>query len=371
MHTRGEEDYPTSVAGVEPIVARLRAAGCVFAEDEARLLLAEARTPDELDALVTRRVAGEPLEYVLGWAEFAGLRIAVEPGVFVPRRRTEFLVAQARAQTKPHAIVVDLCCGSGALGAALAAGQPDIELYAADLDPAAVRCARRNITGEVSRVTCSTRCPPTSWADIDVLLANAPYVPTDAVALMPPEAREHEARTALDGGSRRARRAPPGRRRGPALARPARHRVRRDQRAAGAAAQRGDARRRPHRRRSSRTATAPPSSRARINQTTVDLNRTAVLPSPGMWAMVVKEFRELVRDRRTMAMLIALPLILLIVFGYAANFSVSTIETELFGPQAQQLSAQVPQPVPRHADRPGRHPRPKPSTTCATTAPTS
>jgi release factor glutamine methyltransferase len=200
VRTRGKEDEPTSVAGVEPIVARLRDAGCVFAEDEARLLVAEASSPDELEALVTRRVAGEPLEYVLGWAEFAGLRIAVEPGVFVPRRRTEFLVAQACAETKPHAIVVDLCCGSGALGAALAAGQPDIELYAADLDPAAVGCARRNITGEVYQGDLFDALPAHLQGRIDVLLANAPYVPTDAVALMPPEAREHEARTALDGG---------------------------------------------------------------------------------------------------------------------------------------------------------------------------
>ena len=194
-------DGRTSVAGVDSIVAQLRAAGCVFAEDEARLLSAEAPTPAELDALVARRVAGEPLEYVLGWAEFAGLRVAVEPGVFVPRRRTEFLVAQAVTLTKPHAVVVDLCCGSGALGAAVQAARPTIELYAADLDPAAVRCARRNITGEVYQGDLFAALPGHLAGRIDVLLANAPYVPTDAVALLPPEARDHEARTALDGGA--------------------------------------------------------------------------------------------------------------------------------------------------------------------------
>jgi release factor glutamine methyltransferase len=68
------------------IVSRLRAAGCVFAEDEARLLMSTARTPAELDAMVGQRVAGMPLEHVLGWAEFCGLRITVAPGVFVPRR---------------------------------------------------------------------------------------------------------------------------------------------------------------------------------------------------------------------------------------------------------------------------------------------
>ncbi|HZZ95740.1 MAG TPA: putative protein N(5)-glutamine methyltransferase [Jatrophihabitantaceae bacterium] len=185
---------------MDAIVDRLRAAGCVFAEHEARLLIAEARTVAERERLVDRRVAGEPLEYVLGWAEFAGLRIALEPGVFVPRRRTEFLVAQAAKATKPHAVVVDLCCGSGALGAALAAAQPGIELHAADLDPVAVRCARRNIAGAVYEGDLFDALPQALKGHVDVLLANAPYVPTDAVALMPPEAREHEARAALDGG---------------------------------------------------------------------------------------------------------------------------------------------------------------------------
>ena len=128
-------------------MARLRAAGCVFAEDEARLLIATARTPDELAAMVERRAAGLPLEQVLGWAEFCGLRIAVDPGVFVPRRRTEFLVQQRRGLARPGAIVVDLCCGAGAIGAALAAAMDRAEVHAADIDPAAVACARRNVPG--------------------------------------------------------------------------------------------------------------------------------------------------------------------------------------------------------------------------------
>src|SRR3954452_18317159 len=82
---------------VSTVVDRLRGAGCVFAEAEAELLMAAARSPEELAALVERRVAGLPLEQVLGWAEFCGLRIAVDPGVFVPRRRTEFLVKQGGA----------------------------------------------------------------------------------------------------------------------------------------------------------------------------------------------------------------------------------------------------------------------------------
>src|SRR5664280_297407 len=95
------------------IVTRLRAAGCVFAEDEARLLISAARTPADLAAMVDRRAAGLPLEHVLGWAEFCGLRIAADPGVFVPRRRTEFLVRQAAALARSPLRVVRLRCGRG------------------------------------------------------------------------------------------------------------------------------------------------------------------------------------------------------------------------------------------------------------------
>jgi release factor glutamine methyltransferase len=185
------------------ITARLRAAGCVFAEEEAELLVAGAASPAELDEMVGRRVAGEPLEQVLGWAEFCGLRIAVEPGVFVPRRRTEFLARQAAALARPGAVVLDLCCGSGALAAAVAAAVPGVELHAADFEPAAVRCARRNLAdtgGRVYEGDLFAPLPPGLRGRIDVLVANVPYVPSGEVALMPPEAREHEPRQALDGG---------------------------------------------------------------------------------------------------------------------------------------------------------------------------
>jgi release factor glutamine methyltransferase len=188
---------------VSDLVSRLRAAGCVFAEDEAHLLLA-ARTPAELAALLERRVAGEPLEHVIGWAELAGLRIAVDPGVFVPRRRTEMLVREGAALAAPGAVVVDLCCGSGAVGAALAAAVPGVDLHAADVDPAAVACARRNVAAAGGRVYAGDLDAPLPAAlrgRVDLLVVNAPYVPTEAVALMPPEARLHEPKVALDGGA--------------------------------------------------------------------------------------------------------------------------------------------------------------------------
>jgi release factor glutamine methyltransferase len=186
------------VVSMDTVVATLRAAGCVFAEDEARLLLEAARTPAELAAMVEGRVAGRPLEHVVGWAEFCGLRIAVEPGVFVPRRRTEFLAAQAAALARPGALVVDLCCGSGAIGAALGA----VELHAVDVDPAAVRCARRNLpAARVYEGDLYAPLPATLRGRVEVLVANVPYVPSGEVGLLPAEARLHEHRAALDGGA--------------------------------------------------------------------------------------------------------------------------------------------------------------------------
>ena len=184
------------------LTSRLRAAGCVFAEDEAALLIAEASSAADLERLVGQRVSGRPLEQVLGWSEFCGLRIVVEPGVFVPRRRTEFLVDQAAALAGPHPVVVDLCCGSGAVGAALVDRLDDVELWASDIDPAAVRCARRNLPHRsVYEGDLYSALPTALAGHIDLLVVNAPYVPTDAIRLMPPEARDYEPAVALDGGS--------------------------------------------------------------------------------------------------------------------------------------------------------------------------
>jgi release factor glutamine methyltransferase len=185
------------------VVARLRAGGCVFAEEEAELLADAAGSPAALDALVARRVAGEPLEQVVGWAEFRGRRILVDPFVFVPRRRSEFLVSVAVSLAVPGASVVDLCCGTGALGLAVADALGAGELHAADLDPAAVACARRNVEPAGGRVYAGdlfAALPGSLRGRVNVLICNAPYVPSAEVEFLPAEAREHEALVALDGG---------------------------------------------------------------------------------------------------------------------------------------------------------------------------
>ncbi|AOR37099.1 methylase [Streptomyces fodineus] len=204
---------------MEPVVARLRAAGCVFAEEEAELILdaagrstgpgsGEERAADVevlVDRMVARRCAGEPLEHVVGWAAFCGLRIAVTPGVFVPRRRTEFLVAQAMRVGRDAALIVDLCCGAAPLATALAVRLPRAEIHAADIDPVQTASARRNLElfanrAHVHEGDLYAALPQALRGRVDLLVANAPYVPVDALATLPAEAREHEPVHSLAGG---------------------------------------------------------------------------------------------------------------------------------------------------------------------------
>jgi release factor glutamine methyltransferase len=190
------------VLDADSVIAQLRAAGCVFAEDEARLLRTAAHSDAELDAMIAQRVSGIPLEQILGWAEFCGLRIVVAPGVFVPRGRSEFLVETALELLRPNAIVVDVCCGTGALGAAISARGSVGQLHAIDIDPVAIECARRNLAAaSVYEGHLFDPLPNGLRNRVDLVVANAPYVPSDAIALMPSEARDYEHRVALDGGA--------------------------------------------------------------------------------------------------------------------------------------------------------------------------
>ncbi|MGW9541911.1 methyltransferase [Streptomyces anthocyanicus] len=217
---------------LDDLTARLRAAGCVFAEDEAALLAERADDAAHLEALVARRVSGEPLEHVLGYVDFHGLRAAVDPGVFVPRQRTTLLVDEAvalgRRAGRPawlsdggpgscpggrpeggpdgRTVVVDLCCGAGALGLATAVslgGDETVALHASDVDPAAVACAARNVAavgGTAYEGDLFDPLPAGLRGRVDLLLANVPYVPSGEIPLLPREARDHEAHVALDGG---------------------------------------------------------------------------------------------------------------------------------------------------------------------------
>lgn len=185
------------------LVLRLRAAGCVFAEEEAALLVETARSAAQLATFTDRRIAGEPLEQVLGWVDFDGLRLRLRAGVFVPRQRTTFLVQTAADLAPDSAAVADVCCGVGAVAAALAARRPDLDLFAADIDPVAVTAARENLPAAVG-TGCGDLLDavPAGWrGQVEMVMANTPYVPSAAISGLPPEAREHEPLATLDGGA--------------------------------------------------------------------------------------------------------------------------------------------------------------------------
>jgi release factor glutamine methyltransferase len=172
-------------------VERLRAAGSVFAEDEARLLGGN-------EELIARRIAGERLEHVLGWVEFAGLRLEVDPGVFIPRPQTEALAEQSAA-LRP-AVALDLFAGCGAIACVVKARNPGARVVAAELDVVALACARRNAARfgvEIVAADVDDGVPVELEGRVDVLTANVPYVPTRELPYVP---HDGEPAAALDGG---------------------------------------------------------------------------------------------------------------------------------------------------------------------------
>jgi release factor glutamine methyltransferase len=187
---------------MDELVARLRAAGCVFAEDEAAILRTAAADGGHLESLVRDRVSGTPLEYVVGWADFAGIRVPVEPGVFVPRPRSELLVDVVAGVVEAEDLLLDLCCGTGAIAAAVAA-RVDVRVVAADSHPLAIANARRTLApvgGLVVESNLFDAVPATLKGEFAVIAVVAPYVPSAAIELLPREARDYEPRSALDGG---------------------------------------------------------------------------------------------------------------------------------------------------------------------------
>jgi release factor glutamine methyltransferase len=176
----------------DDVVERLRAGGSVFAEDEARLLGGD-------EEMIARRIAGERLEHILGRVEFCGLRLEVDPGVFIPRPQTEALAEQAAA-LRP-AVALDLFAGCGAIACVVKARNPAARVVAAELDPAALACARRNgerFSVEVVAADVDDGVPSELEGRVDVLTANVPYVPTAELRYVP---HDGEPESALDGGA--------------------------------------------------------------------------------------------------------------------------------------------------------------------------
>lgn len=181
------------------VVDALRRAGCVAAAEEAEELIACAPDRGQLTALLGRRVSGEPLAWVTGRAVFCGLSLRVRPGVYVPRWQSEPLAERAARRLPAGGRGLDLCTGSGALAAVMAARVPTATVMAVDVSPVAVACARAN--GVDARVGDLDEPVPPSWAGlVDVLSAVPPYVPSGALGRLPRDSIDHEPRMALDGG---------------------------------------------------------------------------------------------------------------------------------------------------------------------------
>jgi release factor glutamine methyltransferase len=179
----------------------LAAAGCIAAAEEAAELIEAADgDSDVLADLVTRRSAGEPLAWLTGGVTFCGLRIAVDPGVYVPRWQTEPMARRAATLLPAAGVAVDLCTGAGAIARVLAAAEPAARVVATDLDDIAVACARRNGV-EVFAGYLDDPLSPELEHRVDVLTAVVPYVPTGSLRLLPRDVQAFEPRLALDGGT--------------------------------------------------------------------------------------------------------------------------------------------------------------------------
>ena len=164
-------------------------------------MLLEAAGGDaaRLDAMVRRRSTGEPVEWIVGWAPFWGLRVGMCAGVYVPRAQTEGLARRATALLPPMGIAIDLATGSGAVAMVLRASSPGARVVATESDPIAAACARANGI-DVYEGDLDGPLPADLEGRVDVLTANVPYVPTAMIDLLPRDVREHEPRAALDGG---------------------------------------------------------------------------------------------------------------------------------------------------------------------------
>jgi release factor glutamine methyltransferase len=183
------------------VAERLAQAGCVAPVEEAHeLLSAAAGDPARLAALVERRCSGVPLAWVTGSILFGGVSVLVHEGVYEPRLQTEALVARAIELLPVRGgVAADLCTGSGAVAAALAAARPGARVVATDIDALACRCAAANGV-EVYQGDLAAPLPAELQGNVDVVIAVVPYVPTEELPFLPRDVRHYEPEAALDGG---------------------------------------------------------------------------------------------------------------------------------------------------------------------------
>jgi release factor glutamine methyltransferase len=193
------------------LVAVLSKAGFVAPEEEADELLSAAAGAAEdadagedadaalLDALLARRLTGEPLEWIVGHMSFCDIDVRVDHGVYVPRRHSEALARLAAAHLRADGTAIDLCTGTGAIAKVLTTAHPRARVLASDLDAQAIACARSNGV-EAFEGDLFTPLPVGLEAGVDVIVGVVPYVPTPALSLLHHDALAFESRLAYDGG---------------------------------------------------------------------------------------------------------------------------------------------------------------------------
>jgi release factor glutamine methyltransferase len=172
----------------------------VHAEDEAAAIWSTFSTPADRAGAVASRAGGMPLEQVVGWAEFGPVRVALAPGVFVPRRRAEAILDPAVAARPDARVVVDLGCGAGALAASLAVLLPDAKVHGVELDAGAAACARRTGGFTVHEGSWWSGLPDALRGRVDLAVAYLPHVPTDRLDGIHSDFRRNEPTLAVDGG---------------------------------------------------------------------------------------------------------------------------------------------------------------------------
>jgi release factor glutamine methyltransferase len=154
---------------------------------------------ERLERLVARRVTGEPLAWLTGSVIFAGHRVVVHDGVYVPRWQTESLVRRAVQLLPPDGLAADLCTGSGAVALSLGRARPGARVVATDIDRLACRCAAAN-GAEVYTGHLAEPLPGELRGHFDVVVAVVPYVPSEELVFLPRDVQEYEPLHALDGG---------------------------------------------------------------------------------------------------------------------------------------------------------------------------
>ena len=202
-------------AGIEAATLEARELVCFAAgKDKARLLrdgalYASPEVEEAAWALARRRLAGEPVAYLIGEWEFYGLPLDISESVLIPRPDTEVLVDRALTYLKTVAEprVLDLCAGSGCIGLALAKNAPESHVVLGELDEGALRICRQNIrrndlTGRVVSLQLDAReKPPAHLGEFDCIVSNPPYIPDGDIAELDASVRDYEPHLALRGGT--------------------------------------------------------------------------------------------------------------------------------------------------------------------------